>query len=82
VQGLAPQPTDHVHGWLRRGYAKSMDKHDQPQHDKRTQEAPDRGDDRRKQAVNPAQTPVPANPPVERDALESGLAKLDRVVAG
>lgn len=59
-----------------------MHEHDQPQQDTRTQEPPAGRDDRRKQTVNPAQAPVPANPPVEREAVESGLAKLDRVVAG
>jgi len=59
-----------------------MDKHDQPQQDPRMQEPPDGRDDRRKETVNPADAPVPANPPVEREALESGLDKLDRVVAG
>lgn len=76
------QRADQMHGWLRHGYANLMDEHDQPQQDPRTQEPPDRGDDRRKEAVNPAQAPVPANPPVEREAMESGLDKLDRVVAG
>ena len=71
-----------MHGWLKHGYANLMDKHDQPQQDTQAQDLPQGRDDRRKQAVNPAHAPVPANPPVEREALESGLDKLDRVVAG
>ena len=56
-----------------------MTANDQPQQDRQTEELPEARDDRRKQTVNPAQAPVPANPPVEPDEVERGREKLDRL---
>ena len=56
-----------------------MSANDQPQQDGQTEEPPEGHDDRRKQTVNPARSPVPANPPVERDEVERGREKLDRL---
>lgn len=44
------------------------------------EEPPQGRDDQRKQAVNPAQAPVPANPPVERDEVQRGREKLERIL--
>ena len=45
------------------------------------EDPPSGRDDRRKQVVNPAYAPVPANPPIEREDLERGREKLERVLS-
>jgi hypothetical protein len=57
-----------------------MRAYDQPQQDQRAEEPLDLSDDRRKQATNPAESPVPANPPVERGEVERGREKLERIL--
>lgn len=58
-----------------------MSEHDQTQQARQIAEPTDGRDDRRKAVTNPADAPVPANPPIDHEDLERGLAKLDRVVA-
>ena len=41
--------------------------------------AESRGGDDRKSEVNPADSPVPSNPPVDEDALRKGEDNLDSV---
>jgi hypothetical protein len=48
-----------------------------PQETQQTQHA-----DRRQGEVNPADAPVPANPPTDREAVEKGEEQLDRIVPG
>lgn len=71
---------DRVHGWLGVGYANPMCHHEQFMPDQRVEEPLHVRDDRRKQAVKPDHSPVPANPPVERDEVERGREKLERVL--
>jgi hypothetical protein len=57
-----------------------MTAHDQPQQYRRMEDPSDGRDDRRKQVVHPANAPVPANPPIEREDLERGREKLERIL--
>jgi hypothetical protein len=57
-----------------------MTAYDQPQQDRRVSDPPEGRDDRRKQVVKPAEAPVPANPPIEREDLERGREKLERIL--
>jgi hypothetical protein len=58
-----------------------MSAYDQPQQDRRIEDPSDRRDDRRTQSVNPATAPIPANPPIDREDLERGREKLERVLS-
>ena len=62
------------------GTGPAMSSYESPMQDRRMEEPPASHDDRRKQAVNPAQAPVPANPPVERDEVTRGREKLERIL--
>lgn len=57
-----------------------MCSHEQFPQDQRMEEPPHERDDRRRQAVQPDHSPVPANPPVERDEVERGREKLERIL--
>jgi hypothetical protein len=58
-----------------------MTQHDQPQQDRRTEDPPPTRDDRRKRVTDPAESPAPSNPPVEREDVERGREKLERVLS-
>ena len=62
------------------GYAPGMTRDDQPQQDRRTEDPPSARDDRRKRVTDPARSPAPSNPPVEREDVERGREKLERVL--
>jgi len=58
-----------------------MTPHDQPQQDPRTEDPPEARDDHRKRVTDPAHAPTPSNPPVEREEVERGRDKLERVLS-
>jgi hypothetical protein len=58
-----------------------MTRHDQPQHHRRKEDPPESREDRRKRVTDPARSPSPSNPPVEREEVERGREKLERVLS-